>query len=53
MEDLSGIGKSMDIKSVNAPVGCMGVANHAKEAGWMCNNTNCPFYNSWKCIWGL
>ncbi len=52
MEDLSGIGKSMEIKS-SSTLGCMRGANQAPTAGWACNNTNCPFYDSWKCIWGL
>jgi|BarGraIncu00222A_1022003.scaffolds.fasta_scaffold231061_2 hypothetical protein len=53
MEDLSGIGKSMNIKSGSTSFGCMTGTSKVQKAGWFCNNVNCPWYNSWKCIWGL
>jgi hypothetical protein len=48
MDDLSGIGKSMNLESGSTSLGCVmtGVSS-AKTSSWKCDIIGCPHYGKW------
>ena len=48
MDDLSGIGKSMNLKSGSTPLVCTmtGVSSNG-ASGWKCEVISCPHYGKW------
>jgi hypothetical protein len=50
MDDLSGIGKSMNLKSDSTSLRCiMAWVSAAKSPVWKCDLVDCPFYGKWYC----
>jgi hypothetical protein len=49
MEDLSGIGKSVNMESGSTAVDCTMATNSEAKTNALCDSVDCPSYGKWWC----
>jgi hypothetical protein len=49
MQDLSGIGKSVNMGSENTPKACSMPVGSSASNNALCDRTDCPSYGKWYC----